>query len=105
MQDITLVRNIALFGHGKSGKTSLAEALLYSAGKTTRLGKVDDGSSVMDFEPESKRMRVISVNPGFSFDDVQKTAGLSSYDQKISKKLPPTDQELDVLRYEVDPYR
>jgi len=52
MQDINLVRNVALFGHGKSGKTSAAEALLFTAGKTTRLGKVDDGSSVMDYEPE-----------------------------------------------------
>ncbi|NTV13766.1 MAG: elongation factor G [Desulfobulbaceae bacterium] len=52
MQDINLVRNVALFGHGKCGKTSLAEAMLFTAGKTTRLGKVDDGSSVMDFEPE-----------------------------------------------------
>ncbi len=52
MQDINLVRNVAIFGHGKSGKTSLAEALLFSAGKTNRLGKVDDGSSVMDFDPE-----------------------------------------------------
>jgi len=52
MQDINLVRNVALFGHGKCGKTSLAEALLFTAGKTTRLGKVDDGTSVMDFEPE-----------------------------------------------------
>jgi elongation factor G len=52
MQDINLVRNVAFFGHGKSGKTSLAEALLFTAGKTNRLGRVDDGSSVMDFEAE-----------------------------------------------------
>jgi elongation factor G len=52
MQDINLVRNVGLFGHGKSGKTSLAEALLFTAGKTNRLGKVDEGSSAMDFEPE-----------------------------------------------------
>ena len=52
MEDIKLVRNVAIFGHGKCGKTSLAEALLFTAGKTKRLGKVDDGSSVMDYEPE-----------------------------------------------------
>jgi len=52
MQDINLVRNVTLFGHGKSGKTSLAEALLFTSGKTKRLGLVDDGSSAMDFEPE-----------------------------------------------------
>ncbi len=52
MQDVNLIRNVALFGHGKSGKTSLAEAMLFTAGKTKRQGKVDDGSSVLDYEPE-----------------------------------------------------
>ncbi|MCG2746347.1 MAG: elongation factor G [Desulfobulbaceae bacterium] len=47
-----MIRNVALFGHGKSGKTSLAEALLFTAGKINRLGKVDDGSSVMSYDPE-----------------------------------------------------
>ena len=37
------IRNIALIGHGDSGKTSLASALLYSSGAVNRLGKVDDG--------------------------------------------------------------
>ncbi|MDD5758011.1 MAG: elongation factor G [Desulfobulbaceae bacterium] len=52
MKEIQMIRNIGLFGHGKCGKTSLAEALLFTAGKNTRLGKVDNGSSCMDFEPE-----------------------------------------------------
>ncbi|MDA8164603.1 MAG: elongation factor G [Desulfobacteraceae bacterium] len=52
MHETSLVRNVVLLGHGKCGKTSLAEALLFTAGKTSRLGKVDDGSSIMDFEPE-----------------------------------------------------
>ncbi|MBU0479497.1 MAG: elongation factor G [Proteobacteria bacterium] len=65
MQDITLVRNVALFGHGKSGKTSLAEAMLYTAGKNTRLGLVDDGSSVMDFDPE-EISRKATINNSFN---------------------------------------
>ena len=58
MQDSKMVRNVVLLGHSKSGKTSLAEALLFTAGKTKRLGKVDDGSSIMDFEPEETKKRV-----------------------------------------------
>jgi elongation factor G len=55
------LRNIVLLGHGSSGKTSLAEALLFDAGLTTRLGKVDDGNTVSDFDAEEQRRRM-SVN-------------------------------------------
>lgn len=61
MQDTKQIRNVVLLGHGKCGKTSLAEALLFSAGKTNRLGKVDDGSSCMDYEPEEIK-RKASIN-------------------------------------------
>jgi len=46
------VRNVALTGHGDTGKTSLVTALLYTAGLTDRLGRVDDGQSVTDFDEE-----------------------------------------------------
>jgi len=64
MQEIRLIRNVALLGHSQCGKTSLAEALLFTAGKTNRLGKVDDGSSVLDFEPEETK-RHITINSSF----------------------------------------
>lgn len=65
MKDIKMIRNVALFGHGKSGKTSLAEAMLFTAGKTNRLGKVDDGSAIMDFEPEETQ-RKLSISSSFN---------------------------------------
>ncbi|UCD65924.1 MAG: elongation factor G [Deltaproteobacteria bacterium] len=64
MTDVKLVRNVAILGHGNCGKTTLAEAMLFSAGKTNRLGKVDDGSSNMDFEPEEIK-RNISIGAAF----------------------------------------
>jgi len=46
------VRNLGIVAQGDAGKTSLTEAILFNTGMTDRLGKVDDGSSTMDFEPE-----------------------------------------------------
>ena len=65
MTDVKLVRNVAILGHGNCGKTTLAEAMLFTAGKTNRLGKVDDGSSAMDYEPEEIK-RNISIGAAFN---------------------------------------
>ncbi|HAD03214.1 MAG: translation elongation factor G [Desulfuromonadales bacterium GWD2_61_12] len=48
----TKIRNLGIVGQGGAGKTSLTEAILYNTGMTDRLGKVDQGTSTMDYEPE-----------------------------------------------------
>ncbi len=58
---ITELRNVGLFGHQGAGKTSLAEALLYTSGAAERLGRVDDGSAACDFDSEEQKRR-ISIN-------------------------------------------
>ncbi|MEJ2648009.1 MAG: elongation factor G [Sedimentisphaerales bacterium] len=54
MANIDKIRNIVLLGHGGSGKTSLAEAILHKTGKTNRLGSVDDKTSISDYLDEEK---------------------------------------------------
>lgn len=51
------IRNIALVGHSAAGKTTLAEALLYKAGVTKRLGNVNDGTSILDVDEESRERK------------------------------------------------
>ena len=46
------IRNVVLLGHGGCGKTSLVEALAYLAGLTNRMGTVDSGNTISDFEKE-----------------------------------------------------
>ena len=55
------IRNVVIAGHGGRGKTTLAEAMLFLSGATDRLGKVADGNTVMDYDPEEKK-RKISVS-------------------------------------------
>ena len=55
------LRNVVLLGHGSSGKTSLSEAMLYDSGAITRMGRVEDGTTVSDWDPE-ERERKLSVN-------------------------------------------
>jgi elongation factor G len=52
------IRNVVLLGHGGTGKTSLAEAALFCSGGSTRLGRVDDGTTVADFEPDEIKRKI-----------------------------------------------
>jgi len=64
VEDVRQIRSIGVVGQGDVGKTTLAEALLYTAGVTNRLGRVDDGTTLLDFEPEETK-RHISLAAGF----------------------------------------
>lgn len=68
--------------------------------------KIITNMAVMDFEEESKRMRIISINPGYTVKDVQDNCGFELLlADKIADTQPPTAEELRILRDEVDPYR
>ncbi len=60
---VDAIRNIALAGHGGTGKTSLIEAMLHTAGVTSRLGKVDDGNTVSDYDVDeiSRKMSLYTT--------------------------------------------
>ncbi len=78
------IRNVALIAHGGSGKTSLADTALFDAGAVTRIGRVDDGSSVVDVDPdEVKRRTTLSL----------KVVPLEWRDTKINLLDTPGDTE------------
>jgi elongation factor G len=64
VEEIGRLRTISLVGQGGTGKSQLAEAMLFTAGMTTRLGRPDDGTALMDFEPE-ELARHISISSSF----------------------------------------
>ncbi len=60
-EQMEMMRNVALAGHGGAGKTSLAEAMLFKTGAVSRLGKVEEGNTAMDFQPEEvKKQQSVS---------------------------------------------
>ncbi len=65
------LRNIALIAHGGAGKTSLAEAMLFKTGVTTRQGRTEDGNTFMDYEPEELK-RQTSISTSFAQVDWNK---------------------------------
>jgi elongation factor G len=76
------IRNVALIGHRGSGKTSLAEAILFEAGKTNRLGSVVDGTTVCDYE-DDEHERQMSIDAA--------VASIDFHDRKINLIDTPGD--------------
>ncbi len=70
--DAPNIRNVALVGHGGCGKTSLASALLFNGGAANRLGRVEDGTTVTDFDPDEIE-RQISLQTSLAFAEWEKT--------------------------------
>ncbi|MDD2353754.1 MAG: elongation factor G, partial [Atribacterota bacterium] len=64
--DVDKVRTFAVVGHGDSGKTSLTEALLYDSNMITRLGKIEQGNTVADYDPKETK-RGITINSSLAY--------------------------------------
>ncbi len=97
------IRNIALLGHGGSGKTSFAEALLYLSKGTDRLGTTDAGNTVCDFDPEEvKRHMSLSLSVATVFwKDVKinliDTPGFLGFAGEVSEALRAADSAIIVV--------
>ena len=97
------LRNLAVVGHGGTGKTSLCESLLFVCGKSERLGRVDDATSIMDFEPEEQKRRV-SISSAANFVEWDKhkinfidTPGDSNFAYDIKCSLSVVDNAVVVI--------
>lgn len=97
------IRNIALLGHGGSGKTSLAEAMLYLTGETDRLGNVTAGNTVCDYDPEEVSRKIsisASVAPMMWKDikiNVIDTPGYLDFAGEVVQALRVADSAIIVV--------
>ncbi|MEE0265869.1 MAG: GTP-binding protein, partial [Acutalibacteraceae bacterium] len=97
------IKNLVIAGHGGCGKTSVAEAMLYLSGATERLGKVDDGNTVFDFDAEEIK-RGVSVSPavapiewkGYKINLLD-TPGLFDFEGGVCEGMRAADAALIVV--------
>ncbi|MBV8050497.1 MAG: elongation factor G, partial [Acidobacteriaceae bacterium] len=97
------IRNVALVGHGKAGKTSMVSAMLYTAGATQRLGRVDDGSATTDYDEEeiARQMSIsaatVYVEWGRSKINLIDTPGFNMFVHEAKMVLPVVDAAIVVV--------
>ena len=98
------LRNVALIGHGGAGKTSVTEAMLFSAGSTTRLGKVEEGNTLSDYHPDEIE-RQISINTSLLFCEWKShkinlldTPGYLDFTGEVKSSLRVADTALLMLK-------
>ncbi|MBQ7289000.1 MAG: elongation factor G [Clostridia bacterium] len=105
MKDFTAdkIKNIALIGHGSSGKTTLADALLYSAGLIERVGSIADGNTTLDFDAEEKKRKISISTACYQLQykesklNIIDTPGLFDFAAGVSEGLTAADMALVVL--------
>jgi elongation factor G len=97
------VRNVLIVGHGGAGKTSLVEAVLHATGATNRVGRVEDGTTVTDFEPEETRKQIsvsLALAPvehdGFKVNLLD-APGYADFIGDVRAALPAADAVLFVV--------
>jgi elongation factor G len=97
------VRNVAVVGHGHAGKTSLVSAMLYTAGATQRLGRVDDGSATTDYDDEEVN-RKMSISTALAYAEwghtkinFLDTPGFNMFIHEAQIVLPVVDAALVVV--------
>ena len=94
------IRNVALLGHGGSGKTSLAEAMLYITGETDRLGSVNAGNTVCDYDPEevSRKFSISAAVAPMMWKDVKinviDTPGYLDFNGEVLQALRVADSAI-----------
>ena len=97
------IRNVVIAGHGSRGKTTLAEAMLYIAGASDRIGRVTDGNTVLDFDAEEKK-RKVSVSSAMAWFDwrdrkvnIIDTPGLFDFEGARSEGIRAAESVIIVL--------
>lgn len=91
------IKNITLSGHNGSGKTSLAEALIFKSGASDRLGKTTDGTTIMDFDPEEvkRKISISTSTASFEYENIKvnllDTPGLFDFTGEMIEGISAAD--------------